>query len=73
MIDEILPVEETQAYEMGRRLARQAGLLVGITGGAAVAAAVTVARRTEMTGKTIVVILPDTGDKYLSTPMYQEV
>ena len=73
MPDEILTVTETDAYETGRTLARQAGLLVGITGGAAVWAALQVAHRPEMAGKTVVAILPDTGDKYLSTPMYQEV
>ena len=73
LIDEILPITEAEAYETGRILARQAGLLVGITGGAAVAAAAQIAMRADMVGKTIVAILPDTGDKYLSTPMYQEV
>ena len=72
VIDEIIPVTEAEAYEAGRILARQAGLLVGITGGAAVAAAAAVARRASMAGKTVVAILPDTGDKYLSTPRYQE-
>lgn len=72
VIDEIAVVREEQAYEMGRWLAQKAGLLVGITGGAAVAAAVSVAQRAEMVGKTMVVILPDGGEKYLSTPMYQE-
>ena len=72
LIDEIIPVTEPEAYETGRTLARTAGLLVGITGGAAVAAAVQIAKRADMAGKTVVAILPDTGDKYLSTPMYQE-
>lgn len=69
--DEILPVTEEQAYTAGRMLGRQEGLLVGISSGAALYAALEVAKRPESKGKTIVVLLPDTGERYLSTPMFQ--
>ena len=70
LYDEVMPVTEEQAYEMGRELARSEGLLVGISAGAAMYAAAEAAKRPENEGKTIVVLLPDTGDRYLSTPMF---
>ena len=69
--DEILPITEEQAYAAGRMLGQQEGLLVGISSGAALHAALEVAKRPESKGKTIVVLLPDTGERYLSTPMFQ--
>ena len=70
---EILPVsEEVKAYAAGRDMAACEGVLAGITAGAALHAATVLARREENRGKTIVVLLPDGGEKYLSTPMYQE-
>ena len=68
--DEVLTVTEEEAYEAGRLIARNEGLLVGISSGAALHAALEVAKRPENTGKNIVVLLPDTGDRYLSTPMF---
>ena len=70
--DEIVPVTSDQAYEMGQKLGKTEGVLVGISSGAALYAALEVAKRPENEGKTIVVLLPDTGDRYLSTPMFQE-
>jgi cysteine synthase A len=70
--DEIIKVANEQAFEMARRLAREEGLLVGISCGAAAYAAVELARRVENKGKLIVVLLPDTGERYLSTPLFQE-
>ena len=71
-IDEIVTVSERAAYDCARRLAREEGILAGISSGAAVWAALRVARRPQMTGKTLVVILPDTGERYLSTPLADE-
>ena len=68
--DEIIQVEDQDALAMGGRLGRLEGVLVGISSGAAVWAAVQLARRPENRGKTIVALLPDTGEHYLSTPMY---
>lgn len=70
--DEILPVTEEDAYAAGRQIGRTEGVLVGISSGAALWAAIQVAKRPENQGKKIVVLLPDTGDRYLSTPMFQE-
>ena len=70
--DEIITVENEDAFETGRTLARKEGLLVGISSGAAVWAAIELARKPENEGKTIVVLLPDTGDRYLSTPLFAD-
>jgi cysteine synthase A len=70
--DEIITVKNEDAFETGRDIARTEGLLVGISSGAAVWAAAELAKRPENAGKTIVVILPDTGERYLSTPMFAE-
>ncbi len=70
--DEIIPVENEDAFATGRALARGEGLLVGISAGAAVYAAAQLAKRPENKGKVIVALLPDTGDRYLSTPMFAE-
>ena len=70
--DEIIPVTTEAAYAAGRRLGRAEGILVGISSGAALHAALELAKREENAGKTIVVLLPDTGDRYLSTPMFAE-
>lgn len=72
VIDEVLTVTDGQAYETGRELARTEGLLAGISAGAAVFAAAELAKRPENTGKNIVVLLPDTGDRYLSTEMFRQ-
>ena len=72
VIDEIIPVADGDAYAAGREIAQGEGILVGITSGAAVWAAAQLARRPENQGKLIVALLPDTGDRYLSTPMFQE-
>lgn len=69
--DEILAVTDEDAYAAGRELARKEGLLAGISSGAALYAAILLAKRPENAGKQIVVLLPDTGDRYLSTPMFQ--
>ena len=70
--DEIFPVENEDAFATGRALAREEGLLVGISSGAAVFAAAELAKRPENAGKTIVALLPDTGERYLSTAMFTE-
>ena len=70
IVDEVITVSGEDAYAAGRELARREGLLVGITSGAAVHAAALIARRAEFTGKTIVAFLPDSGERYLSTPMF---
>ena len=68
--DEIIPVENEDAFELGREIARTEGILVGISSVAALKAATELAKRPENKGKTIVVLFPDTGDRYLSTPMF---
>lgn len=68
--DEIITVEDDAAFETGREFAKCEGVLIGISSGAALWAAKTLAQRPENSGKTIVVLLPDTGDRYLSTPMF---
>ena len=70
--DEVFPVTSEEAYASGRLMGRSEGVLVGISSGAALHAAIQVAKRPENEGKTIVVLLPDTGDRYLSTPMFTE-
>ncbi len=70
--DEIIPVENEDAFAAGKLLARGEGLLVGISSGAAVHAATQLAKRPENKGKVIVALLPDTGDRYLSTPMFAD-
>ena len=72
VVDEVLTVTDEEAYKMAKLLARTEGILVGITSGAAVFAATLLARRPENKGKTIVALLPDTGDRYLSTPMFAD-
>lgn len=70
--DEVIPVENEDAFAAGRRVGRKEGVLVGISSGAAVWAAIELAKRPENKGKTIVALLPDTGDRYLSTPLFAE-
>ena len=70
--DEIIPVTNEDAFETGRLLGHKQGVLVGISSGAAVWAAIELAKKPENEGKNIVVLLPDTGDRYLSTPLFQE-
>lgn len=70
--DEIITVENEDAFETGRALAKKEGLLVGVSSGAAVFAATELARRSENKGKIIVALLPDTGERYLSTPMFSD-
>ena len=70
--DEIIPVANENAFATGRQIGRTEGILVGISSGAATWAAIQLAKRPENKGKTIVVLLPDTGDRYLSTPMFAE-
>ena len=69
--DEIITVTDEQAYAAGREIAQKEGMLVGITSGAAVYAAGLLAQRKENEGKLIVALLPDTGERYLSTPMFE--
>lgn len=70
--DEVIPVSDEDAFAAGRLIGRSEGVLVGISSGAAAFASIELARRPENEGKTIVVLLPDTGDRYLSTPLFAE-
>ncbi len=72
VIDEVIQVRDEDAFAMARRLAREEGILCGISSGAAVHAAVEVARRPESANQLIVVVLPDLGERYLSTSLYPE-
>jgi cysteine synthase A len=72
VIDEVYKVKNEEAFETSRKLAKSEGLLVGISSGAAAFAATQIAQRPENKGKTIVVLLPDTGERYLSTPLFEE-
>ena len=67
--DEVIPVENEAAFATGKKIGKSEGVLVGISSGAAVSAAIELAKRPENKGKTIVALLPDTGDRYLSTPL----
>lgn len=69
--DEIITVSNEDAFETGRLIGQKEGVLVGISSGAAVYAAIELAKRSENRGRTIVVLLPDTGDRYLSTPLFE--
>lgn len=70
--DEVIPVSDEDAFSTGREIGKKEGILVGISSGAAAFAAICLARRPENEGKTIVVLLPDTGDRYLSTPQFKD-
>ena len=70
--DEIIPIENEAAFAAGRDMGRTEGVLVGISSGAALSAAIQLAQRPENEGKTIVALLPDTGDRYLSSPMFAD-
>ena len=73
MIDEVIKVDNEDAFSTARLLAKEEGILCGMSSGAAVKAALEVARRPENNAKLIVVVLPDTGERYLSTPLFEGV
>ena len=73
MVDRVEQVSDEESIEMARRLAREEGILSGISGGAAVAAAVRIAKEPEMKGKTLVVVVPDSGERYLSTVLFKGI
>jgi cysteine synthase A len=73
VLDEVVAVTEDESFAAARRLAREEGILAGISSGAALAAALQIARRPESSGKVIVVMLPDTGERYVSTPLFTEM
>jgi cysteine synthase A len=73
VIDEVVTVTEDEAFACARRLAREEGLLAGISSGAALAAGLHLAQRPELAGKLIVVVLPDSGERYVSTPLFTEL
>ncbi len=70
--DEIIPVDNDDAFKLGKEVGHSEGVLVGISSGAALWAAIELAKRPENEGKTIVALLPDTGDRYLSTPLFAD-
>ena len=70
--DAVIPVTDEDAFETGREIAKKEGILVGISSGAAIFAAAKIAKQPEHEGKVIVVLLPDTGYRYLSTPMFSD-
>jgi cysteine synthase A len=72
IIDEVITVRDEDAFEMARRLAREEGMLCGISCGAAMTAAIQIASKSEHAGKLLVVVLPDLGERYLSTPLFPE-
>jgi len=71
VVDEVMTITDEEGYEMGRMMAAKEGILVGITSGAALAAAIKLSKRPEFEGKNIVCLMPDTGDRYLSTKMFK--
>ena len=73
LVDEVVQVTDDEAFEMAPRLASEEGISCGISCGAAMAAALKVAARPESEGKTIVVVLPDSGERYLSTPLFDSI
>ncbi len=72
LVDEIITVNDNDAFDMARKLAKREGILCGISAGANVYAAIKIAKRKENKGKLIVVIIPDTGERYLSTSLFQQ-